>query len=132
MNGKSKTFRGEFMVKKSNKLLYVVIIPTLVIFFLLHTMPLLQGLFYSFTDFGGFGDWEFVGLNNYIEGFQDSRIIHSYFFYNWFFNCINNFSQYYRFINCAWYKFKYKIFKYNKRNLFYSVYAWNINYCLCF
>ncbi|GBD61661.1 putative sugar ABC transporter permease protein [Tetragenococcus halophilus subsp. halophilus] len=43
-------------------------------------MPLLQGLFYSFTDFGGFGDWEFVGLNNYIEGFQDSRIIHSYFF----------------------------------------------------
>lgn len=68
------------MVKKTNKLLYVVIIPTLIIFFLLHTMPLLQGLFYSFTDFGGFGEWEFVGLKNYVEGFQDSRITHSYFF----------------------------------------------------
>ncbi|GMA07944.1 sugar ABC transporter permease [Tetragenococcus halophilus subsp. flandriensis] len=68
------------MRNKINRLLYIVIIPTLILFFMFHTLPLIQGVFYSFTDFRGYGDWDFVGLSNYIEGFQDTRIRYSYFF----------------------------------------------------
>ena len=42
-------------------------IPALIIFFVLHTYPLLQGVFYSFTDWKGYGNFEFVKLKNYFK-----------------------------------------------------------------
>lgn len=68
------------MAKRKSRLVYTVLIPSLIVFFLFHTLPLLQGIFYSFTDFPGYGDWNFVGFENYIKGFQDSRIRYSYLF----------------------------------------------------
>jgi raffinose/stachyose/melibiose transport system permease protein len=55
-------------------------LPALVLFFVFHTIPLIMGIFYSFTNYRGFGEWEFVGLNNYIALFKDDAVLHSYFF----------------------------------------------------
>ena len=53
-------------------------LPAFVLFFLFHTIPVLQGIFYSFTDYAGYGTWEFVGFKNYDNLFQDDRIRDSY------------------------------------------------------
>jgi raffinose/stachyose/melibiose transport system permease protein len=55
-------------------------IPALLLFFIFHTFPALQGIFYSITNWRGFGNWEFVGLRNYINVFRDSRALDAYFF----------------------------------------------------
>ena len=34
-------------------------------------VPIVMGLFISFTDYNGFGFSKFVGLSNYIKMFQD-------------------------------------------------------------
>lgn len=55
-------------------------IPAVVLFFLFHTLPLLKGIYYSFTDWMGYGTPHFVGLKNYIGLFTDDRIKSSYLF----------------------------------------------------
>jgi raffinose/stachyose/melibiose transport system permease protein len=59
---------------------YWMVIPGFLLFFIFHTVPVLQGVFYSFTDYAGYGEWEFVGLDNYLNIFRDERIRHSYLF----------------------------------------------------
>lgn len=68
------------MVGKKNRLAIWVLIPTLIIFFTFHTFPLLQGVFYSFTDFKGYGNWEFVGFRNYFNILKDTRLKNAYVF----------------------------------------------------
>lgn len=65
---------------KSKKAFYVMVIPAVILFFIFHTMALLKGIFYSFTNYKGFGSWDFVGLKNYIAVFQDSNIFNAYIF----------------------------------------------------
>jgi raffinose/stachyose/melibiose transport system permease protein len=55
-------------------------LPAVLLFFTFHTYPALQGIFYSFTDWQGYGSWNFVGLKNYINVFQDDRALHAYLF----------------------------------------------------
>ena len=57
-----------------------MIVPAALIFTVLLTIPLLTGFFYTFTNFQGYGDWEFVGLTNYKNLFQDDIIWGSYAF----------------------------------------------------
>lgn len=57
-----------------------MVAPAFLLFFGFHTFPALQGLFYSFTNFQGYGRWEFVGLKNYINVFKDSRALSAYVF----------------------------------------------------
>jgi raffinose/stachyose/melibiose transport system permease protein len=57
-----------------------MVVPALVLFFIFHTVPVLQGVFYSFTDYAGYGEWDFVGFDNYANIFLDERIRHSYVF----------------------------------------------------
>jgi raffinose/stachyose/melibiose transport system permease protein len=71
---------GEKMKKSFNKVYLSITIPALIIFFVLHTYPLLQGVFYSFTDWKGYGNFEFVGLKNYLNVFKDNRVGHAYLF----------------------------------------------------
>ncbi|MEG7335966.1 carbohydrate ABC transporter permease [Bacillus sp. 0102A] len=54
--------------------------PAVIIFFIFHTYPVLQGIFYSFTNWRGYGGWDFVGLSNYLNVFQDERALSSYWF----------------------------------------------------
>jgi raffinose/stachyose/melibiose transport system permease protein len=50
------------------------------LFCLFNTVPLITGAFYSFTNYKGYGTYDFVGFRNYIDLFQDSRVGGSYLF----------------------------------------------------
>lgn len=70
-------------MKKMNerKRTYLLItIPIVALFFLFNTLPLIQGIIYSFTNFKGFGSYDWVGFRNYIDLFQDVRVGKSYLF----------------------------------------------------
>lgn len=64
----------------ANKTFYWMVVPALVLFVILHTIPTVTGMFYSFTDYAGYGEWDFVGLTNYVNLFKDDRIMASYGF----------------------------------------------------
>lgn len=55
-------------------------IPILILFFAFNTLPLIKGFMYSFTNFRGYGDYDWVGLRNYIDLFTDGRVGKSYIF----------------------------------------------------
>ncbi|OJG89243.1 hypothetical protein RV16_GL002315 [Enterococcus saccharolyticus] len=57
-----------------------MVMPLAILFFIFHTIPFLQGIFYSFTNWRGYGEWDFVGLRNYLHMFQDKDIANSYLF----------------------------------------------------
>jgi raffinose/stachyose/melibiose transport system permease protein len=57
-----------------------MVLPALALFLLLHTVPVLQGVYYSLTDFRGYGDYDFVGLRNYGALLRDTQIWDSYLF----------------------------------------------------
>lgn len=57
-----------------------MVVPALVLFFTFHTVPVLQGVFYSFTNYAGYGEWQFVGLRNYANLLLDDRIRNAYVF----------------------------------------------------
>ncbi|WP_425352466.1 carbohydrate ABC transporter permease [Alkalicoccus urumqiensis] len=57
-----------------------MVLPALILFFSFHTLPVLQGVFFSFTNYRGFGEWDFVGFQNYINIFQDGRVYNAYGF----------------------------------------------------
>lgn len=62
------------------KMFYYMIIPGILLFFIFHTLPFLKGIFYSFTDWKGYGNWNFIGIENYLNVFKDIRVIGSYGF----------------------------------------------------
>lgn len=55
-------------------------VPIILLFFCFNTLPLIRGVYYSFTNFKGFGSYDWVGLRNYIKLFSDVRVGHSYLF----------------------------------------------------
>ncbi len=67
------------MHKRKNAFIFMTV-PALLLFFIFHTYPALQGVYYSFTNWRGYGDFDFVGLKNYINVFQDDRALHAYLF----------------------------------------------------
>ncbi|WP_407271272.1 carbohydrate ABC transporter permease [Radiobacillus sp. PE A8.2] len=66
------------MAKK--RAFYIMTIPAMLLFFLFQTYPTLQGIFYSFTNWKGYGDWNFVGFDNFLRFFRDDRTQHAYLF----------------------------------------------------
>ncbi|KAF0816712.1 Multiple sugar ABC transporter, permease protein MsmF [Bacillus sp. ZZV12-4809] len=67
-------------MKKKNSVFLIITIPAFLLFFIFHSFPALQGIFYSFTDWKGYGDWNFVGLKNYLNVFKDERAGDAYLF----------------------------------------------------
>lgn len=59
---------------------YLFLLPSLVLFTLAITVPGVVGIFFSFTDSIGIGEWHFTGLTNYIAMFSDPAILQSYHF----------------------------------------------------
>ena len=51
----------------------IITIPIVALFFLFNTLPLITGAFYSFTNYRGYGDFDFVGFRNYMDLFTDSE-----------------------------------------------------------
>ena len=46
-------------------------IPILILFFVFNTLPLIKGFMFSFTNFRGYGDYDWVGLRNYADLFTE-------------------------------------------------------------
>lgn len=63
-----------------NQTFLLITIPVLALFFCFNTLPLIKGLMYSFTNFRGFGSYEWVGFRNYADLFTDARVGKSYLF----------------------------------------------------
>ncbi len=63
-----------------NQTFMLITIPVLALFFCFNTLPLIKGLIYSFTNFKGFGSYDWVGLRNYADLFTDGRVGKSYLF----------------------------------------------------
>ncbi|GGJ11127.1 sugar ABC transporter permease [Paenarthrobacter histidinolovorans] len=59
---------------------YFFLVPSLVLFTLAITVPGIIGIFFSFTDSIGIGDWDLIGITNYIAIFSDPAILQSYLF----------------------------------------------------
>ncbi|MFE6887399.1 carbohydrate ABC transporter permease [Streptomyces sp. NPDC057694] len=66
--------------RRVEPLYYWFLLPTLVLFTGLVLVPAVVGVFYSFTDYVGFGSWKFTGLTNYVALFSDPSIWDSYKF----------------------------------------------------
>lgn len=68
-------------MKNDRKRTFMLItIPVLVLFFVFNTLPLIKGFMYSFTNFKGYGKYDWVGLRNYVDLFKDARVGKSYLF----------------------------------------------------
>ena len=63
-----------------DKTFYAILIPILILFVAFNTIPLITGFLYSFTDSKGYGAFNIVGVQNYIDMFSDVRIGNSYLF----------------------------------------------------
>ncbi|BCL25395.1 carbohydrate ABC transporter permease [Streptomyces aurantiacus] len=59
---------------------YWFLLPTLLLFTALVLLPAVVGIFYSFTDYVGFGNWSFVGITNYRAVFSDPAVFDAYAF----------------------------------------------------
>lgn len=57
-----------------------MVIPMALLFFLFHTVPFLEGIFYSFTNWKGYGNWKFIGFKNFLQFFTDPSIKQAYGF----------------------------------------------------
>lgn len=67
-------------MRHNARVYYWFALPAVAVFFVFHTFPALQGVFYSFTDSRGFGNWNFVGFENYARLFTDPLIRQTYGF----------------------------------------------------
>ncbi len=63
-----------------NQTFLLITVPVLALFFCFNTLPLIKGLMYSFTNFKGFGSYDWVGMRNYADLFTDARVGKSYLF----------------------------------------------------
>ena len=70
------------MRKMNNRKLsfLLITIPILALFFCFNTLPLIKGVIYSFTNYKGYGAYDWVGIRNYVDLFQDVRVGKSYLF----------------------------------------------------
>ena len=68
------------MKNERKRTFLLITIPILALFICYNTIPLIRGVIYSFTNFKGFGSYDWVGFRNYIDLFSDARVGKSYLF----------------------------------------------------
>lgn len=66
--------------RRTEPLFYWFLVPALILFTLCITLPAAMGIFFSFTDSIGFGDYHMVGLTNYEVLFSDPGMYRIYGF----------------------------------------------------
>lgn len=71
---------NEKKMTNRDKTFWAVIIPVLILFFTFNTLPMIKGVIYSFTNYRGYGSYDYVGFRNYIDLFTDARVGKSYLF----------------------------------------------------
>ncbi len=67
-------------ISNKTKTLLLMLLPALLLFVLFNTIPLITGAFYSFTNYRGYGSYDFVGFRNFSDLFRDIRVVKSYLF----------------------------------------------------
>lgn len=65
------------MTKKYNKYGYFFIFPFFLVYFIFSLYPILYTFFLSLNSYSGYSDYEFVGLDNYVNVFQDEVFVSS-------------------------------------------------------
>lgn len=66
--------------KDRKRTFMLITVPILALFICFNTLPLIKGFIYSFTNFKGYGSYDWVGLRNYTDLFTDARVGRSYLF----------------------------------------------------
>lgn len=66
--------------KRAAPAYYWMVWPAVIAFAAFHTLPVIVGIFFSFTNYAGYGAWNFVGLSNYANLFGDERVLQAYGF----------------------------------------------------
>lgn len=59
---------------------WAFLLPVLAVFTLFITYPAIEGFVMSFTNSMGFGDFDWIGMRNYVALFRDENIVSSYAF----------------------------------------------------
>ncbi|WP_105567310.1 carbohydrate ABC transporter permease [Microbacterium halophytorum] len=76
--------QGDRRIRRSSRrvepIYYLFLLPVLALFTVAITVPAIVGIFFSFTNSIGIGDWEFIGVTNYLAAFDDPAILQSYLF----------------------------------------------------
>ena len=72
--------RGTALTSSQTRTAWLLLLPTLLIVAFIALYPLAQTIYYSFTNYAGYGEWSFIGLSNYINLFRDERILNAYGF----------------------------------------------------
>ncbi|MBD1380314.1 carbohydrate ABC transporter permease [Metabacillus arenae] len=68
-------------MKMKNITIYLMALPGVLLFAVFHTLPALQGVYYSFTNWDGLSfEYDFIGFKNYLNLFKDENIFNSYAF----------------------------------------------------
>lgn len=84
---RATTPKSELPVPKKRLALptyYWMVWPAVILFAFFHTLPVLVGLFFSFTNYAGYGSWDFIAFSNYVNLFRDDRVLNAYGFSFWF------------------------------------------------
>ncbi|MDE6911193.1 MAG: sugar ABC transporter permease [Lachnospiraceae bacterium] len=68
------------MKNERKRTFLLITVPILALFVCFNTIPLIRGVIYSFTNFKGFGTYDWVGFRNYADLFTDARVGKSYLF----------------------------------------------------
>ena len=72
----SENKQEEVIIKKNkigrSQTFLLITIPIVALFFTFNTLPLIQGVIYSFTNFRGYGSYDWVGFRNYIDLMRDA------------------------------------------------------------
>jgi raffinose/stachyose/melibiose transport system permease protein len=66
--------------RRAEPIYYLFLFPAVALFTFAITIPGIIGIFFSFTDSIGIGEWQFIGFVNYIAAFSDPAILSSFLF----------------------------------------------------
>lgn len=80
MSSTTITKQSRYSKRRVDPIYYLFLVPSLILFTLAITVPGIIGIFFSFTDSIGIGEWHFIGFTNYIASFSDPAILRSYLF----------------------------------------------------
>lgn len=65
---------------RTSRTFYWMVLPAVLLFFVLHTIPVLNGVFFSMTNYAGYGEWDFTWFTNYVNLFKDDQVLNAYAF----------------------------------------------------
>lgn len=79
-DGPKKAGRIQSSTSRAASIYHWIVWPAVILFAAFHTVPVLVGIFFSFTNYPGYGDWNLVGISNYVNLFKDDRVLQAYGF----------------------------------------------------